>query len=288
MSSMTPDRLNMLKDQLKLLENTVTKQEFISAFKELIKFAQTIQNNNAQEFSILRSSISMFEAKTKETVDKELSDKQKELMAACMKEMELMIAEHDAKMLEVDDKLDAVQDGKDADEEKIVQDVLARIPQQEEVELDGPDEIRNKLELLQGDERLDKSAIRGLDEWIAKNTETRKSIPGWGAHPLKIESNGTVIDKVARIINFTGATVTRSADGIVTVAFSGGGGYQAPTSGIVDGSNTIFVFATAPSVIIVDGGRAMRKVSSDDSINWTGTTSITLSIAPTFDIFSLK
>lgn len=58
-------------------------------------------------------------------------------------------------------------------------------------------------------------------------------------------------------------------------------------TGTVDGSNTAFTFTTAPKIIFVDQGRAMQKTSSDGTVNWTGTTSVTLTIAPTFDIYAL-
>lgn len=73
------------------------------------------------------------------------------------------------------------------------------------------------------------------------------------------------------------------------VTFSGGGssGFQQTVSGSVDGSNTIFGFTTAPNAVCVDNGRTIQKVSSDGTVNWTGTTTITLAIAPTFDIFAV-
>lgn len=67
---------------------------------------------------------------------------------------------------------------------------------------------------------------------------------------------------------------------------SGSNGYQKPTSGAVNGSNTTYTWATAPNVIVVDQGRPMQKVSSDGTVNWTGTTTSVLSVAPNFDIFS--
>lgn len=67
---------------------------------------------------------------------------------------------------------------------------------------------------------------------------------------------------------------------------SSGTGFQVPT-GTVNGVNTVFTFTTAPNAIVVDGGRAMQKVSSDGSVNWTGTLVITLTIAPVFDIFGV-
>lgn len=67
---------------------------------------------------------------------------------------------------------------------------------------------------------------------------------------------------------------------------SSSSGYQVPTSGVVNGSNQVFVWATAPSVIVVDQGRAMQKTSSDGTVNWTGTLTTTLTVAPTFDIYA--
>jgi hypothetical protein len=61
---------------------------------------------------------------------------------------------------------------------------------------------------------------------------------------------------------------------------------QTPT-GVVNGSNTVFTFSTAPSIIVVDGGRMMQATSSDGTVNWTGTTVVTLTVAPNFDIFGL-
>ncbi len=58
-------------------------------------------------------------------------------------------------------------------------------------------------------------------------------------------------------------------------------------TGAVDGVNLIYVYAVAPNAIVVDG-TTMRKVAADGiSTNWTGTTTVTLTVAPTFDTFSV-
>jgi len=76
---------------------------------------------------------------------------------------------------------------------------------------------------------------------------------------------------------------TRKVD--ITFTGGSGSGYQAPT-GTVDGVNPTFTFATEPNAIVVDGV-SFRKVSSDSTVNWTGTTVITLSVAPNFDIYAV-
>jgi len=44
-----------------------------------------------------------------------------------------------------------------------------------------------------------------------------KTTIGWGAHPIRIEDDGSLIDKNARTLNFTGGTITRSSDGKINV-----------------------------------------------------------------------
>lgn len=61
-------------------------------------------------------------------------------------------------------------------------------------------------------------------------------------------------------------------------------GYQVPT-GTVNGVNTVFVFTTEPNAIVVDGV-SINKTSSDGTVNWTGTTTITLTVAPNFNIYA--
>lgn len=69
--------------------------------------------------------------------------------------------------------------------------------------------------------------------------------------------------------------------------FGGSGGYQLPTSGIVNGTNKAFTFATAPNVLVIDN-IPTQKVNSDSTINWVGSTNITLTVAPNYDLYALS
>lgn len=70
---------------------------------------------------------------------------------------------------------------------------------------------------------------------------------------------------------------------------STGGGSGSVTvlvpTGTVNGVNQTFVFSSAPNVIVLDNGNTMNKVSSDGTVNWTGTTTVVLNQAPNFNIF---
>lgn len=72
---------------------------------------------------------------------------------------------------------------------------------------------------------------------------------------------------------------------LLVSAAATGAGYQQPT-GTVNGVNTVFVFPATPSVVSVDNN-TLQKVSSDGTVNWTGTTTITLTNAPNTDIFGI-
>lgn len=147
------------------------------------------------------------------------------------------------------------KDGKDADEEKIIESVLSQIklPEQKETILDTPEEIADKLESLKGDNRLDASAIKnlpeikggkfyggsGIKEIIAgtgvtvDNTNLGypvvSSTGGGGGHV--IEEEGTPLTQRANL-NFVGAGVSVADTGGKTVVTINGGG------GTIDGSGT--------------------------------------------------
>ena len=74
-------------------------------------------------------------------------------------------------------------DGQDADEEKIIEGVLAKIklPEFKETVLDTPEQLRDKLESLKDEARLDKSAIKNLQEDLDKLKEMIRSVSLKGA-----------------------------------------------------------------------------------------------------------
>lgn len=57
------------------------------------------------------------------------------------------------------------------------------LPEKRAIVLDGPEDIRNKLELLQGEERLDISAIKGLEQYEKRlsKVENRPNVGGWSS-----------------------------------------------------------------------------------------------------------
>lgn len=130
--------------------------------------------------------------------------------------------------------------------EAIVEEVLTKIPPPPFL---TSIEIRDRLEILKGDERLDVSAIKGISEIqesIKELSANGVGRVGWGAHPLNIQESGTVKAKGARHLNFTGAAVTHSANGVTTIAVSSTG--NSIHNEQVSGNTNTFTLAHTPTL----------------------------------------
>lgn len=187
------DKLKKLESLLKLVDESLTRAEFVKAFEEVIKLTKKIEEGLiskidtklssadtelSKQVSILSSLKEDFKQAVQETRDSNettfanvkkrtieaidnlfvkmrLNDKFNEMMLGHTRMMSAM----DKKMNEVKDGLDGVS----ADEIKIVQEILSKIPPQKE---ETSIETRDKLETLKDNERLDKSAIKGLEDEI--------------------------------------------------------------------------------------------------------------------------
>lgn len=154
-------------------------------------------------------------------------------------------------------------------------------------------EVVEKINKSRG-EKIKRSKVEGFDDIESLARSAQKQIQNFislgGNRQTKLQLNGGIPLTGVDTINFIGGTLTPVGDGS-TASYTppstgGGSGYQAAT-GVVNGINQVFTFATAPSAIVVDEGRVIQKVASDGTVNWTGTTVVTLSVAPNSDIFAI-
>lgn len=120
---------------------------------------------------------------------------------------------------------------------------------------DTPEQVRDKLETLEDEERLDISAIKGFQKTIEDLKSSGKRVTFGGTRPLVIQNSGVIVDKNTRVINFLGAginSVVRTASGVVNVTISGGGGttYSETPSGLINGSNTSYTTAHTITTVL--------------------------------------
>lgn len=167
----------------------------------------------------------------------------------------------------------------------IISNALQLIPRPKDGEpgQDGRDgknpNVNDVIEIIKKDKKLGVEHIDGL-KLLIENLNRQISNVGTG---WKMRGGGDVVRAGSNV------TITVNSDGTKTIGASGtgGSGYQAPTSGVVDGSNAVFVWATAPNAIVVDGV-IKRKLQSDGiTTNWSGTTTTTLTVAPNFDVYGI-
>ena len=118
--------------------------------------------------------------------------------------------------------------------------------------------IRNKLETLNGNDRLSAKYISGLEEiineYIVKNnTQESDKYVSRGGGNVEVFSDGVKVGS-GQGINFgTGFTVTHDG-GVATITGGSGSGVTVETpTGTVNGSNTSFTVSATPKWIIGDG-----------------------------------
>ena len=214
------NKLQKLEEMFKIVNDGISKEEFVSSFEAVLKQVLAIEEkivaNNRKAVEELRGLTKTLGGELKSTSVANFT-KVKDLFVT---QISKALKEQENGMNFIYDKIRNLKSGKDADETKIIQNVLAQIklPKQKEVILDTPEEIRNKLETLQNDERLDKNAVKGLEELIK---ELREAIE---ARPLG--GQGGVLNVGVR--------------------------FETPT-GTIDEVNTIFYVNKAPKYIVVDG-----------------------------------
>lgn len=156
---------------------------------------------------------------------------------------------------------------------EIISEVLSKIPPTEISEpIDEESLFDSFLEFLK-EKKITVDFIEGLAGRLKHlDNETRRAfqVSGGGVPSLTAGSN---------------ITLTRTSDGGYIISSTGSGGLTPITpAGVVNGVNTVFVFSSAPTIIVVDQGRIMQATSANGNINWTGTTTVTLQVAPVDDI----
>lgn len=116
---------------------------------------------------------------------------------------------------------------------------------------DTAEDIRNKLELLLDDERLDVSAIKGVDKLLA---EMKTSLGHFGNKAVYLSVGGVKYGLV-NALNVTGAVSHSKVNGLDTLTFTGGGGSvttETPPES-PDGVTTAFTATGTPKWVIADG-----------------------------------
>lgn len=167
------------------------------------------------------------------------------------------------------------RDGKDADVTEVVEAAVSAvkplIPKVEDIENNLPKlgkPIRDSLELLQGDERLDKSAVKGLEDYeevkkLAKQPKTANG--GGGASVVRVwqeidTADSNSFEKISKNL--------KAYDG--SISWSGGvpvsSTYTTPSGTI---TKTITWSGGVPTTIVLSGVLP-TGIDTTKTITWSG------------------
>lgn len=261
-----------LKNLEKLLnvlnQDAMTSSDFVASFEKIMKVFLAMKAGNEQKMSELdamfKSKMAEMEnsasSKSSEMTD-EMKAMRKEVMSYCMTEMKKMYSEQDTAMNMLRDKLREVKDTLEVDEPKIVAEVLAQIklPEQKDIILDTPDQIADKLESIEPeDKKLKIEAIRDLRKELDELRRLRTQTFGGGGGFSKIAMDLHLVDDETPSGTINGTNKDFTVANIPSPASSlkvyRGGARQRITEDYTFSGNTIS-FTSAPQVgevILVD------------------------------------
>lgn len=273
-------KVQKLEKIISLLNEGLTKKDFATAFEKVVDYIKNIEKKNDVEIKIIKTLVDSFLKDLRKEYEfnlKETRGNVENIIALVANEIKKISEQHEAKMDFVEDRMAEVES------EKIVEQVLAKIPPIEippipKIIPETPEETRDKLESLEGEERLDKSAIKGLEEIYEAIKVGKKGVQLiGGARGIQLYINGTKkgLVQALNLIPGTNMTITYLAAfgrNDITFDASGGGISVETPTGTVNGSNVTFTVSNAPSYIVVDG------VSKFETLHYTyaaGTITIT-------------
>lgn len=194
---------------MQAIDEAVTLPELKKAVEAMLQFEVKLQNKTETELFAIKNAVDSAIERIQTTVDEAIYNSEQKLASRVENTLNKVYLEHESMMAECDAKMEGMiqpEDGKDADEENIVEKVLARIPEPEipEVEDETPESIRDLLEELipkSEDEKLDPRSIKGWEELM-------KKIEGIASRPTTVANVGRDITDIDISSQLDGVTKT--------------------------------------------------------------------------------
>lgn len=170
---MDKEKRDILIEVAKNLGKSPSKEEFASVIRSVLETMKKLKDSLLGEIAKLSSKHSDMEKEMSKMMKETIQNMKKshsEMMKYHEKEMQRMKMEMASMKDDVESKIPKVPDLNPVHE--MIESVRRDIPEiPEEI---TASKVRDKLETLKGEERLDKSAIRGLEEELKKAAGTNK------------------------------------------------------------------------------------------------------------------
>ena len=165
-------QIKAFKEIWEMAKGTLTKEEFVAAFKEVLKVVKDIKDTNSGEWKAIHQAMQKIPDKMMSEMMSEMSKTEKKMVKECMDKCEKMCSEmekkHKAEMGKMDMEVRMIK----ADRESIIEDALAKVPVQT---IKTPVELRDELESLIDGEKLSIQAIQDLPKLLDELTQRMNS-----------------------------------------------------------------------------------------------------------------
>jgi hypothetical protein len=246
------------EQKLKKLEALLAMMDFVTSFENVVKYVKKIEDKTAADFSTTSATLSAIADRIESDKNTTLADL-KTLVETRLNEAILQVFNEQKNLLNfVRDKASSITNGKDGRDGTNGTNGKDGSP-------DTPAQVRDKLESLEDEERLDVSAIKGLDNYEELKTAIAegKSVsvvtsPSRGIF-LYIDGVKKGIISNMNLVAGTGMSIAYSkVNGQDTLTFNSSGG---PGGGITvetppetpDAVTTVFTVSDEPQWVVADG-----------------------------------
>ena len=174
-----------------LADKALIKEDILKIIEALVKVVKDTKETNIKEFKLIHETIKILSDKLRADNSQDIIDIKNSVKNALQRQInaiETMLMTATEKMKQVDEKMAMVKDGKPADETRITNDILGRLPSPPFLE---PKVIRDKLEnLKEEDEKLKIDAIGYLKEKLEELE--KKIVQKSGGHAIFASQRGAV------------------------------------------------------------------------------------------------
>ena len=236
------EQLKRIADIKKMLDDGISKAEFLKSFENVIKVFLDAKKNLTDEHSVAVQSLTKLADKIADSNASDFSTFKKELSNVISKALK----EQEDGMNFIRDKVRNLKDGHTPTHEEMMSLMMPLIPPP--LPPTTPKEERDKLETLEEGEKLSIQAIDGLSKLLEElGTRITEKTSGGG---------GGLISKRIRFID------------------------DETISGVVNGTNTVFTLSRTPETgsLKVYRGGSRQRVTEDYTFD--GNKTITFTIAP--------
>ena len=263
------DKQERLLKIVEYLNDGLTKEEFLKSFESMISLILNVQKKLTDDTSQLKDEFKLLSAKLALENSSDLDEIKSAARIAIGNAIESINTEVRNRLVVLEKRISLLKDGKDADEERMIAKLQSFIPTIDSILKMLPAYgamFRDGLELLTGDDRLDESAIKGLDEReerlmrriaeASKKGEPIKFVGG--ARGIYVYIGGSK-KGIMNSMNFaagTGMSIAYSkVNGLDTLTFnaSGGGISVVTPTGSVNAVNAVFTVSAQPQWVVADG-----------------------------------